>query len=166
MIGCCSYLKTKWHVSVATGYVQTSSVAFILLYCDIWTHSLHNVSHVPGTSPEAYDVSDYVDVGVTNMAVATGLVLKDGMTYYVTVRGEHFLSEFRVQSKIYWNSFLFVISLPLVTPFGLQFHSSSLNPHIWLRHSPSPSIALISSLSPSMCPKCPANGCCCYITET
>ena len=43
---------------------------------------------VAGTSPEGVDVRDYVDVGVTNMAVATGLVLKDGLTYYVTVRGE------------------------------------------------------------------------------
>ena len=43
---------------------------------------------VAGTSPEGVDVRDYVDVGVTNMAVATGLVLKDGLTYYATVRGE------------------------------------------------------------------------------
>ena len=44
--------------------------------------------HVPGTSPAGVDVQDYVDIGVTNMAVATGLTLQDGQTYYVTVRGE------------------------------------------------------------------------------
>ena len=41
-----------------------------------------------GTSPEGVDVRDYADVGVTNMAVATGLTLQEGHTYYVTVRGE------------------------------------------------------------------------------
>jgi len=55
------------------------------------------------------------------MAVATGLVLKDGVTYYVTVRGEHFLSELRGQTNTYWYSVVFVISLPLVIPFGLRF---------------------------------------------
>ncbi|KAK2158684.1 hypothetical protein NP493_1763g00001 [Ridgeia piscesae] len=39
-----------------------------------------------GTSPEGVDVRDYVDVGVTNMAVATGLTLQEGHTYYVTIR--------------------------------------------------------------------------------
>ena len=43
--------------------------------------------YVPGTSPEGVDIRDYVDVGVTNMAVTTGLTLHDGQTYYVTVRG-------------------------------------------------------------------------------
>ena len=42
---------------------------------------------VPGTSPEGVDIRDYVEVGVTNMAVMTGLTLHDGQTYYVTVRG-------------------------------------------------------------------------------
>jgi len=40
-----------------------------------------------GTSPGGVDVREYVHVGVTNMAVATGLTLHDGLTYYVTVRG-------------------------------------------------------------------------------
>ncbi|KAI0232203.1 hypothetical protein LSAT2_017453, partial [Lamellibrachia satsuma] len=39
-----------------------------------------------GTSPEGVDTCDYVEVGVTNMAVTTGLTLHDGQTYYVTVR--------------------------------------------------------------------------------
>ncbi|KAK2161993.1 hypothetical protein NP493_1549g00025 [Ridgeia piscesae] len=39
-----------------------------------------------GTSPEGVDVRDYVDVGVSNMAVATGLTLQEGHTYYVTIR--------------------------------------------------------------------------------
>ena len=42
---------------------------------------------VPGTSPEGVDIRDYVEVGVTNMAVTTGLTMHDGQTYYVTVRG-------------------------------------------------------------------------------
>ena len=42
---------------------------------------------VPGTSPEGVDIRDYMEVGVTNMAVTTGLTLHDGQTYYVTVRG-------------------------------------------------------------------------------
>ena len=40
-----------------------------------------------GTSPGGVDVREYVHVGVTNMAVATGLTLHDGLTYYVTIRG-------------------------------------------------------------------------------
>ncbi|KAK2183533.1 hypothetical protein NP493_308g03123 [Ridgeia piscesae] len=39
-----------------------------------------------GTSPDGVDVQDYTDVGVTNMAVATRLTLRDGSTYFVTVR--------------------------------------------------------------------------------
>ena len=42
---------------------------------------------IPGTSPDGVDVQDFVDVGVTNMAAATGLTLLDGLTYYVTLRG-------------------------------------------------------------------------------
>ena len=45
-----------------------------------------------GTSPEGVDVRGYVDVGVTNMAVATGLTLQEGRTYYVTIRGEKLLT--------------------------------------------------------------------------
>ena len=47
---------------------------------------------IPGTSPENVDVRDYVTAGVSNMAVATGLTLEGGHTYYVTVRGEYFRS--------------------------------------------------------------------------
>ena len=65
-----------------------SIVAVILLCSNICKHLLHTEYPVAGTSPEGDDVRDYAEVGVTNMAVATGLVLKDGVTYYVTVRGE------------------------------------------------------------------------------
>jgi len=49
---------------------------------------LYVVLFVSGTSPDGVDVQDYTDVGVTNMAVATRLTLRDGSTYFVTVRGE------------------------------------------------------------------------------
>ena len=52
-----------------------------------------------GTSPEGVDVRDYVDVGVTNMAVATGLTLQEGHTYYVTIRGEKLLSNTYVTTQ-------------------------------------------------------------------
>ena len=45
-------------------------------------------NRLPGTSPGGVDVRDYVDVGITNMAVATGLTMQDGRTYFVSVRGE------------------------------------------------------------------------------
>ena len=50
---------------------------------------------VPGSSPEGVDVRDYVDVGVTNMAVAIGLTLQDGNTYFVTIRGELFIFTYK-----------------------------------------------------------------------
>ena len=46
------------------------------------------IVYVAGTSPQGVDIRDYVDVGVTNMAVAKSLTLQDGQTYYITVRGE------------------------------------------------------------------------------
>ena len=52
-----------------------------------------------GTSPEGVDVRDYVDVGVTNMAVATGLTLQEGHTYYVTIRGERLLTDTYVTTQ-------------------------------------------------------------------
>eukprot|EP00058_Branchiostoma_floridae_P023180 XP_002608670.1 hypothetical protein BRAFLDRAFT_73893 [Branchiostoma floridae] len=39
-----------------------------------------------GTSPGLMDVRQYVDAGLTNHAVARGLLLQSGHTYYVTVR--------------------------------------------------------------------------------
>ena len=47
-----------------------------------------DMMYVAGTSPQGVDIQDYVDVGVTNMAVAKSLTLHDGQTYYITVRGE------------------------------------------------------------------------------
>ncbi|KAK2139505.1 hypothetical protein NP493_6362g00002 [Ridgeia piscesae] len=52
-----------------------------------------------GTSPEGVDVRDYVDVGVTNMAVATGLTLQEGHTYYVTNRGERLFTNTYVTTQ-------------------------------------------------------------------
>ena len=52
-----------------------------------------------GTSPEGVDVRDYADVGVTNMAVATGLTLQEGHTYYVTVRGERLFTNTYVTTQ-------------------------------------------------------------------
>ena len=52
-----------------------------------------------GTSPEGVDVRDYVDVGVTNMAVATGLTLQEGHTYYVTIRGERLFTNTYVTTQ-------------------------------------------------------------------
>ncbi|XP_077997650.1 uncharacterized protein LOC144450798 isoform X2 [Glandiceps talaboti] len=39
-----------------------------------------------GTSPNGVDVQDYVNVGITNRAVAHGLNLQDGITYFITVK--------------------------------------------------------------------------------
>ena len=46
-----------------------------------------SVSYVSGTSSGGKDVLDFQDVGLTNMKIVTGLSLRNGETYYVTVTG-------------------------------------------------------------------------------
>ena len=66
-----------------------------------------------GTSPEGVDVRDYADVGVTNMAVATGLTLQDGNTYFVTVRGQLFM--FIIYG--YFYVIFLILIIDVVLPF-------------------------------------------------
>ena len=66
-----------------------------------------------GTSPEGVDVRDYADVGVTNMAVATGLTLQDGNTYFVTVRGKLFM--FIIYG--YFYVIFLILIIDVVLPF-------------------------------------------------
>ncbi|KAI0242789.1 hypothetical protein LSAT2_011095 [Lamellibrachia satsuma] len=54
---------------------------------ETYGHSSHHsgilkYAYAIGTSPGGVDVRDYVDVGITNMAVATGLTLQDGRSYF------------------------------------------------------------------------------------
>uniref|UniRef100_A0ABM0M5T3 Uncharacterized protein LOC102801709 n=1 Tax=Saccoglossus kowalevskii TaxID=10224 RepID=A0ABM0M5T3_SACKO len=44
-----------------------------------------------GSSPDGVDVQDFIDVGITNRAVAHGLDLQDGYTYYATVKATDFV---------------------------------------------------------------------------
>ena len=68
---------------------------------------------MPGASPKGVDVRDYADVGVTNVAVATGLTLQDGNTYFVTVRGQLFMFIIYV----YFYVIFLILIIDVVLPF-------------------------------------------------
>ena len=52
------------------------------------------LTQIAGTSPGAIDVTDFVNVGVATYAVARGLSLQSGITYYVTIRAYDFVGHY------------------------------------------------------------------------
>lgn len=51
-----------------------------------------------GTSPRGVDVVGFTSVGVATEAIARGLSLQSGHTYYATVRGKQNTKNYKIQS--------------------------------------------------------------------
>ena len=63
---------------------------------------------IEGSHPGGVDIQGYTDVGVTNMVVVTELILKSGITYYASVKGEVSFTMFTAVILLkYLDSFTF-----------------------------------------------------------
>ena len=70
-------LKNKFHSAICLTVFLLETEADVIV----------SVFHLSGTSSGGKDVLDFQDVGRTNMKIITGLSLRNGETYYVSVKG-------------------------------------------------------------------------------